>query len=221
MKTPRLFFYKGKIYLAVGVVLIFLTFTVSSWAAGRTLVVNQRHRKADDKNAGTEDTPLKTISRAAVLAQPGDTVLVHAGVYRERVSPVCGGEKGKPIVYMAAPGEVVYIKGSDVWKPKWQSVEGYKNVYFAKLDPKMFGKYNPYRTDMLKLKNRTCGQIFVDGKRLKEMGSVHEVYAAPGSWVAFVKHSQVGVTQIRTTRDPDRIYVHFPPPDQSTGETPG
>ena len=196
MKQPLIAFSKGKIYLLVGVVLIFLMFTISGVTTGRTLVVNQQHSSANDKNPGTENRPVKTISRAAELAQPGDTVLVHAGVYRERVSPARGGEKGRPIVYMAAPDEVVYIKGSDVWKPKWQAVKGQRNVYLAKLDPKMFGKYNPYRTDLLTMENRTCGQIFVDGGRLKEMGSVEEVYATPGSW--------------RATGDHDGIYVHFP-----------
>ena len=197
MKSSRSFSLQRTIGLAVGVVLIFLTSTVSGSAAGRTLVVNQRHAKADDNNVGTEDTPLKTISRGAELAQPDDTVLVHAGVYRERVAPARGGQEGKPIVYMAAPGETVYIKGSDIWQPKWQPVEGQENVYLGNLDPKMFGKYNPYRTDLSAMENRTCGQIFVDGTRIREMESLEEVYALPGTWIA--------------TRDPDVIHVHFPP----------
>ena len=36
--------------------------------------------------------PLKTISAAAQLAQPGDVITVHEGVYRERVAPPRGGE---------------------------------------------------------------------------------------------------------------------------------
>jgi len=38
-----------------------------------------------DSNPGTKRAPLRTIQRAAELAQPGDTVTVHAGIYRERV----------------------------------------------------------------------------------------------------------------------------------------
>ncbi len=42
------------------------------------------------------------------MAEPGDTVIVHEGIYRERVSSR-GGESGrkKPIVFMAAKGENV------------------------------------------------------------------------------------------------------------------
>jgi hypothetical protein len=59
----------------------------------------------DDVNPGTPGAPLRTIQRAADLAQPGDVVTVHAGVYRERVNPPRGGESdAKRIVYQAAPG---------------------------------------------------------------------------------------------------------------------
>jgi pectin methylesterase-like acyl-CoA thioesterase len=45
----------------------------------------------DDAHTGTAAAPLRTIQRAADLAQPGDTVAVHAGVYRESVNPPRGG----------------------------------------------------------------------------------------------------------------------------------
>ena len=47
-------------------------------------------KNGNDKNIGTEKEPLLTISRAAKLADEGDTVIVHEGVYRENVSPVHG-----------------------------------------------------------------------------------------------------------------------------------
>jgi DeoR/GlpR family transcriptional regulator of sugar metabolism len=33
----------------------------------------------DDRNKGNATNPLKTISAAAQLVQPGDTIIVHAG----------------------------------------------------------------------------------------------------------------------------------------------
>lgn len=66
-----------------------------------------------DAGPGTQAAPLRTIQRAAELAQPGDTVTVHAGVYRERVNPPRGGESdAKRIVYQAAAGEKVATTGS-------------------------------------------------------------------------------------------------------------
>ena len=70
-----------------------------------------------DGNPGTEAKPFKAISAAAAIAQAGDTITVHEGVYRERVNPPRGGESGdKRIVYQAAPGERVVIKGSEIIK---------------------------------------------------------------------------------------------------------
>ena len=55
----------------------------------------------NDTSPGTSAAPLRTSQRAADLAQPGDTVTVHAGVYRERVNPPRGGESdAKRIVYV-------------------------------------------------------------------------------------------------------------------------
>ena len=77
----------------------------------------------DDSNPGTRSAPLRTIQRAANLAQPGDVVTVHEGLYRERISPPRGGTADDArIVYQAAPGEKVEIKGSEVVKT-WVKVQ--------------------------------------------------------------------------------------------------
>ena len=38
----------------------------------------------NDNNGGTVSSPYRTISRAAQIAQPGDEIVVHSGIYRER-----------------------------------------------------------------------------------------------------------------------------------------
>jgi hypothetical protein len=55
----------------------------------------------------------KTISEAADAARAGDTVLIHAGVYEETVRIRSSGDAGAPITFAAAPGEVVWMDGSD------------------------------------------------------------------------------------------------------------
>ena len=66
----------------------------------------------DDANNGSSSNPLKTISAAAQLAQPGDVITVHEGIYRERINPPRGGDSDKKrITYQAADGEKVVIKG--------------------------------------------------------------------------------------------------------------
>ncbi len=55
--------------------------------------------------AGTApDSAFKTISEAANVALPGDTVDIAPGVYRETVKPKYGGTATQPIVYQAWPG---------------------------------------------------------------------------------------------------------------------
>ena len=50
---------------------------------------------------GTKEKPFGTISEAAAIAQPGDTVHVAPGVYREYVSPANGGTEDARITYVS------------------------------------------------------------------------------------------------------------------------
>jgi hypothetical protein len=64
------------------------------------------------------------LQRAADLAQPSDTIIVHKGIYRERINPPRGGKSdSKRIVYKAALGEEAVIKGSKVIK-NWVKDQG-------------------------------------------------------------------------------------------------
>ena len=72
-------------------------------------------KTGSDGNPGTIEAPLLTIQAAANLAQAGDVITVHEGVYREEVTPPRGGiSNDKRIVYQAAEGEKVVITGSEV-----------------------------------------------------------------------------------------------------------
>ena len=94
-----------------------------------------------DGNEGSKSKPFKTISAAAQVAQPGDVITVHEGVYRERVNPPRGGESDKKrIVYQAAPGEKVVIKGSEMIKG-WKKLQN--GVWKVALPNRFFGDFNP------------------------------------------------------------------------------
>jgi len=54
----------------------------------------------NDSADGSASSPFKTISKAALVAQPGDEIIVHEGTYREWINPSRGGESdSKRIVY--------------------------------------------------------------------------------------------------------------------------
>lgn len=97
---------------------------------------------------GSAAHPLLTINAAAQLALPGDTVTVHGGTYREWVNPLNGGDgPHKRILYRAAEGERVYLKGSEVVKG-WKRVPKTKGTWMATVPNSLFGDYNPYSEKM-------------------------------------------------------------------------
>jgi len=159
----------------------------------------------DDEAKGDEPAPFRTIGRAAECAQPGDTVLVRAGVYRERVTPPRGGQPGKPITYRGEQLGRVIIKGSDVWQPEWQRHND--SVYFGVLDETMFvddvylDSANPFRVEMASTPHGrngkpererfgygdpnlvyNCGQVFVGGEMFAQVPFLREVEQQPDTW---------------------------------------
>ena len=95
-----------------------------------------------DTDPGSSSAPLHTIQRAAELAQPGDVITVHAGVYRERINPPRGGtSETQRITYQAAPGEHVEIKGSEIVTGWTKAGPG---VWKVTLPAAFFGSFNPY-----------------------------------------------------------------------------
>jgi len=133
----------------------------------------------NDANRGTKAAPLRTIQRAADLAQPGDVITVHKGTYRERINPPRGGTSNrKRIVYQAAASEQVEIKGSEV-VTNWVKVQD--DVWKVTLPNAFFGSFNPYsdliRGDWFNPKGRQhhTGAVYLNGDWLIEATKLDEV----------------------------------------------
>ena len=113
--------------------------TITSVACGAELHVAIT---GNDANAGSVAAPLRTIQHAAGLAQPGDVITVHQGVYRERVAPPrSGASDSARITYRAAPGEKVVLTGSEPAKG-WKKVTG--DTWALTLTNSYFGSFNPF-----------------------------------------------------------------------------
>ncbi len=147
----------------------------------------------NDASDGSNASPLRTITAAAKLAQPGDVITVHEGVYRERVDPLRGGESdAKRIVYQAAAGEKVMISGSEVVK-HWVKVQG--DTWKVTLPNTFFGRFNPY-TDLIhgdwfdpKGRQHHTGAVYLNGDWLIEAARLDEVLMPSGKtplWYAQV-----------------------------------
>lgn len=147
----------------------------------------------NDAGSGTAAKPLKTISAAARRAQPGDTVTVHAGVYREWVDPPRGGVSDtRRITYRAGEGEHVVVTGSER-VTGWQKVGG--NTWRLTLPNRYFGSYNPFaeliRGDWFGDNGRRhhTGCVYLNGDWLREAAGLAEVLEPAGTaglWYAQV-----------------------------------
>jgi hypothetical protein len=174
----------------------------------RTYYVDQADPKAADDNPGTRALPLKTINAAAQVLQPGERVVVAAGVYRERVRPARGGTgPAKMISYEAAAGAEVVLSGSRVLKTTWAPArhdgqDTGMGIWATRLPAELFADENPFRevnlTDeqiddnmdwAVPIKGKVPnvlrrGLVFQDGKRLKQVAFYKDLAKAPGTyWV--------------------------------------
>jgi len=107
----------------------------------KVIVVDQKHPKASDENPGTNEKPLLTINAGLEKANPGDTVLVRAGLYRENVVIKTSGTEDNRITLRAVKGERVIVSGGVELK-NWQKCtkeeargnRDFDKIYFASLD---------------------------------------------------------------------------------------
>lgn len=139
-------------------------------AAGTVYVVDQRHPQAADQNAGGAAAPLLTIGRAAALVQPGDTVIIRTGVYREGVVVEAAGTAQDPIRFVADEAAQVVVSGADVLS-EWTREEGAEGVYSTPW-PHVFIGWNPDHTHPGGAENRVIGraeQVFVQGYPLHQV----------------------------------------------------
>ncbi|OPZ26224.1 MAG: hypothetical protein BWZ02_02116 [Lentisphaerae bacterium ADurb.BinA184] len=191
--------------------------------------VAQGHPRAADDNPGTEAAPFASIGRAAQLLQPGEKVVVHAGVYRECVRPARGGTATDGMIaYEAAPGEPVVVTGAEAWTPAARPSAGWAmtppangaTVWMADLPEALFRAYNPflvrnayeYMTHYAQLQDPAWltrammrrGMIFCNGRRLAQVFRARELSGRDGAfWV-----------------EESGLRVHFRLPGDAAPETP-
>lgn len=117
-----------------------------------------------------QDDQVRTISKAASLAEPGDMVIIHSGVYREAVTIEKSGLPDSPITFQAATGAVVIMTGADRIT-EWSEVPSEGRIYSTPW-PYKFITWNQRHThpddDYHRLIGR-CEQVFVNGYALRQV----------------------------------------------------
>ncbi|MBE6666638.1 MAG: DUF1565 domain-containing protein [Ruminococcaceae bacterium] len=170
-------------------------------------------KSGNDRNTGTEAFPFLTISKAASLADEGDTVIVHEGVYRESVSPAHGArnEAGR-ITYMAAEGERAVIKGSEILE-NWEETDG---IWRAEVSNALFGDFNPFADVLdgdwlarpLDYPKHT-GCVYINEEALWEASHEAELHEKEMSWFAVTGEETTAVFVHTDGRNPNEACMEI------------
>lgn len=97
----------------------------------------------NDGNPGTMEQPWKTITKAVGSLQPGDTVLVRGGIYRESVPIRVSGTAAARITIKAYPGETPVLEGT-------MAVQGWTHCVANEPGLTVKGTANQYSTNIYK-----------------------------------------------------------------------
>src|SRR6266567_3113387 len=172
-----------------------------------------------DANNGSARQPFRTIAAAARIAQPGDVITVHAGVYRERVNPPRGGKShSKRIVYQAARGEKVEIKGSEIIT-NW--VREQDDLWKVIIPNSFFGEFNPYHDRIhgdwfFPRKGRVdhTGAVYLKGEWLTEAATLEEVVGSQKSEVGGQNSGALWFGQVE--KENTTLWAQFPGVDPNS-----
>ncbi len=182
---------------------ILAAFMPSPQAAIYEVATQDAH--ASNEGPGTAERPWKTIGKAAEQVGPGDIVIIHGGVYRERVVIKTAGTAQAPIRFEAAPGEHVVLTGADRLTA-WQKAEATRPIYRV---PWSY-RFNTYSKTMThpddeyhRLIGR-CEQVAVNGYLARQVLEASQL--APGAFFADITNQTLYVWD-QANRDLNKVLV--------------
>ena len=162
-------------------------------APGKVYTVDLKDPNASDESCN----PCKTISAAASLVSPGETVFIRKGIYRESVNVRIkkGATKENPITFVGEDRLKTIITGAKVLSKPWFHKGG--NVYQVVLPKRVtepgaaFNRQlhispadqrkvaRPDNTEPLSL---VLGQLFMNDAPLKQVTTESKLQGKKGSW---------------------------------------
>ncbi len=165
-------------------------FFLFSSVEGREIHVS---KTGDDKNSGSIFSPLLTVNAAAQIALPGDSVIIHEGIYRERINPANGGSSETlRIIYTPYGKDKVVIKGSDRIN-NWTRIND--NVWQIEINNKYFGAFNPYTQVLVGGFTyggwQHLGNVYINDNTLIEQKSTSTVLNTFNTWCTGKSDSSV------------------------------
>jgi hypothetical protein len=115
--------------------------TIGALAYPNVYYVDPRHPGASDEPAwGYPGVPLASLAKACAIAQPGETIVLRGGVYREVLAP-----KNDGVTVLAMKGEKVTISGADLIEGWQRGAEGSWSAPLAAEPKKVLRDGQPWR----------------------------------------------------------------------------
>jgi len=168
-------------------------------------------KSGNDQNSGSWFSPFLTINKAAQIAKGGDSIFIRAGVYREYINPLNGGNsENSKIVYQSYASEKVVIKGSEQIT-NWQQLNN--GIWSCTIPNSFFGNFNPY---LIKLKGaflyggwQHLGNVFIDDEQLIEVTTNQEVVSKINTWYTNVNTSSTTIIANFSTKNPNNSLTEI------------
>ncbi|MBO4395385.1 MAG: right-handed parallel beta-helix repeat-containing protein [Eubacterium sp.] len=161
---------------------------------------------------GDRNRPFKTISEAAGIACPGDTVFVAPGVYREYVNPANAGTENARISYISEKQGEAVITGAEKVSD-WERYKG--DTWVVRIGNGVFGEYNPYTTyvsgDWYFAPDPVhTGEVFLNDVAMYEVSKLEEVLD-PKPYAMSWEPDEITIKKWYTEQDGDYtvIYANF------------
>jgi hypothetical protein len=147
----------------------------------------------------------RTISEAVTKAEPGDTIVIHSGIYRERIviPAVKNGTKERPLRIIAAPTAEVILCGSDLLK-NWTAEPELGEYVVSTEWTHQFG--GPHPND---LEHRWIGraeQVFVDLYPLRQVLELRQL--SQGTFCADQENKRLYLWDMKNTAPKDIATLH-------------
>jgi alpha-N-arabinofuranosidase len=192
---------KSSVYIFIITFGVILTCQVNAANISPARIIHVS-KTGNDSNNGSLIQPLLTITKASMLALPGDRIVVHKGTYREMiVLPSGGNTNGSRIIYEAAPGEDIFVKGSERIKT-WTHIRGH--TWRVEIDESFFNGSNPFAKQINKDSSyQHLGEVYLSSNPLKEQKSVNEIDKIPNTWFASQENNKTIITANFGTNDPN------------------
>ncbi len=142
---------------------------------------------------GSEADPFPSIQACADAAGPGDTCVVHGGVYRETVTPPTSGTADAPLRFVVADGERAIVTGldratgwTDEGDGRWSTAPGATVLQlFVDKRPGIEARWPSSEPDWLHPRLSSIDSVTQDGEGL---WTVHDAALTEGAaWVVPVR----------------------------------